>query len=141
QKKLDFTIWLKGSSQRKKFKSSDFHRETLRFDLISDGSENEFLNKTVLYSFVLNGVNYFGKADFKKQDAKIFSLLCQEELFKSERRETFRLLTYPTYQVYAYFKIDEEYHGENIVDFRTKQSQTGIFQDFLKIVGEEKGSL
>src|SRR5690606_24546447 len=115
---------------RSKFKSLEFNRDTLEYQILSEGDDT-LINKLVLYSFILNGVNYFGKADLKSKDKNSFVLHCKEDLFKSERRETFRLLTYPTYQVYAYFKIDEEYHGQNIVDFRTKQSQTGIFKDFL----------
>src|SRR5690606_26230206 len=63
------------------------------------------------------------------------------DIYKSERRTNYRLLTDPILKVFAFFKVDEEYIGQNVVDFRTKQSQTGIFKDFLKIVGGDKNSL
>lgn len=140
QRKNFVTVWLKGNSLREKYEVTDFAREKLEL-FIKSTPESTMLDKEVLYSFDLSGVNFFGKGKTKLIEGETWSIDCASDLFKSERRTTYRLLTYPNYNVFAFFKINEEYVGQNVIDFRTKQSQTGIFKDFLRIVGDDKDSL
>jgi hypothetical protein len=67
------------------------------------------------------------------------------DLFKSERRTSFRLLTYPLYDVWADFDIGEKYQGaSNVIDLhskRTRGQQTLLFQSFIKLAeGKEETS-
>lgn len=130
------TIWEKGSTTREEFSVGDFNRTDLF--LVVSRLESTLNNKQVLYAFSINGVNYFGKGELKELGEKRFRLECSEDLFKSEKRESFRLLTYPHHEVYVQVPMNAESEDtSNLVSFKTGQSQTGLFKNFLNLVGEE----
>ena len=135
------TIWEKGNSSREKFTTIKFDKENMA--LVLSIGETIYTDKNILYAFSINGVNYFGQGLLKKSVAKTYRLLCDEDLFKSERRESYRLLTYPHYDVYVEipFVEDENIAKSNVVNFETGVSQTGLFKNFLQIVGEEETSV
>jgi hypothetical protein len=135
------TIWEKGSSVKETFFASDFERnEFILF--ISSSDKSSYINKKILYAFSINGVNYFGKGELQNLRENRFRLDCTDELFKSERRESFRLLTYPHHNSYIHIpQNSENTESSNIVNFKTKMSQTGLFKNFLEIVGDEGGDL
>jgi len=138
--KLELIVWEKGKSYRDSFSCLDFNKENLQLVISSEKHEVSG-NKNVLYTFTFNGVNYFGKGDLKEINGNRFKLDCSDDLFKSERRENFRLLTYPHHMAYVQFpqEVDEVQSENKIVSFQTGQSQTGLFKNFLNLVGEEEG--
>lgn len=135
--KDDITIWAKGDSFREKFSANEYSKD--RVELIVNASKKSSLtNKEVLYSFKINGVNYFGKGKLKNLNAKSYVLQATEVLYKSERRNTFRLLTYPHHQVYIKLPIpEEEIEKSNVVSFNTKMSETNLFENFLSLIDEK----
>lgn len=139
--KLELIVWEKGKSSRFSFSCLDFNKENLQLVITSEKHDFSGIN-SVLYTFTFNGVNYFGKGELKEINAKRFRLECSDDLFKSERRENFRLLTYPHHMVYLQFpQEEEEVQSENkVVSFQTGQSQTGLFKNFLNLVGSDEDS-
>ncbi len=138
---LEVTVWEKGSTIREKFTASEFHREDF-YLILNSTVKSDNSNKGVLYSFSINGVNFFGKGDLKELQKNRYHLSCLDDLYKSERRENFRLLTYPHHDAYIQIPVEEsEEEASNVVDFKTKVSQTGLFKNFLDIVGDEESNL
>lgn len=133
----EVTIWAKGDAEREKFTAQEYSKD--RFELIvSAKSKSELSNKDVLYSFKINGLNYFGKGKLKKLNGKHYVLQATETLYKSERRSTFRLLTYPHHEVYIKLPIpEEEIESSNVVNFNSKMSETNLFQSFLTLIDEK----
>jgi len=138
---LVLTIWEKGSSVKEKFSTTEFDRNDF-FLYLSSNDKSTYINKKVLYAFSINGVNYFGKGELNDLRDNRYRLDCSDDLFKSERRENFRLLTYPHHNSYIQIPLsDTEVESSNIVDFKTKMSQTGLFKNFLEIVGDDVGDI
>lgn len=133
----EITIWAKGDTTREKFRSNEYSKD--RFELIVSAQSSTTLSgKDVLYSFKINGLNFFGKGKLKALNGKMYVLQATEKLFKSERRNTFRLLTYPHQQVYIKLPIpEEELEKSNVVSFNTKMSETNLFQNFLSLMDEK----
>lgn len=141
QKKNNVTVWLKGSSYKEELFFIDSEENKLRI-FLSYPKDKNILNKDIFFTFEINGVKYFSKAFLKDFDSKkVFLDWNKDEIYKSERRNSFRLFTNPNYEVYLYVKIEDEYISQNIVDFRVKQSQTALFKSFLKLVNEDEKSL
>lgn len=137
-KELDIVVWEKGKKEREKFKAHKFNKIDLLLTVKAYKSTN-LKGKSILYSFTINGVNYFGKSSLKYLDGSSFSIDCNEDMFKSERRETFRLLTFPHHEVYCHIPVPPaELTKNKVVDMRTGLSQTGLFKNFLSIVGNEE---
>ena len=138
RKGLDLVIWEKGSKDREKFHALKFNKNNLLLSIQAYKSSN-LIGKNILYSFTINGLNYFGKSQLKHLDGSMFSLDLNEDMYKSERRETYRLLTYPHHTVHCHIPVpQEELNKSKVVDMRTGLSQTGLFKIFLDIVGNEE---
>lgn len=127
------TLWIKGQKDRSTFKVKEydkdlqqlaFHPEAM---LLVGGAE-------LLGSFELNGVDFFFKAKVLSQTKDALVLDAAGEFFKSERRQNFRLMAYPIYDITAGFKLTESYVGGKVVDIRNRSGQTGLFRSFLKLV-------
>ncbi len=131
----DIVVWEKGSKSKDTFSCFNFDKSTFLVTLKTT-SKTKLNGKNVLYSFVLNGVSYFGQGQFKQLETGQCTLDCSGDLFKSERRESYRLLTYPHHNVYVQIPVTaEQLKKSNIVDINTGMSQTGLFNNFLDIVG------
>lgn len=127
------TLWIKGQKDRSTFKVKDydkdqqqlaFHPEAM---MLAGGAE-------LLGSFELNGVGFFFKTKVLSQSKDALVLDAAGEFFKSERRQNFRLMAYPIYDITARFKLSESYVGGKVVDIRNRSGQTGLFRSFLKLV-------
>lgn len=136
-KKKLITLWLKGSSEKFKLETQEFFRSKNEFQL--DGSLPEkFINETLLFSFEISGLHFFGKCEVVSISDKNIFIDMKYDVFKSERRANFRLLTYPHHEVYISIKIEkEELEKSNIVNLKTKVSQTKLFNNFLNMMQDE----
>lgn len=136
--KLEITIWSKGNKNRETLSTVEFSRDRLEL-ICSLERKSQFVGLEVLYTFKLNGLSFFGKGQFKSLDSNRAVLDCSEDLFKSERRATFRLLTYPHHEAYVLVKIPEaQKDGSNLVQMRTGLSQTGLFKSFLNLLKDDE---
>lgn len=126
-------VWEKGKERRFQFVvySVDKKSEQILLKNIDNLTINE---GEYCLSFFINGVSYFSKCLVKKHG--VLSMYClgnEAILYKTEKRSSFRLLAYPTYKIRAFVKLETtEFAENNIIDFKTKLSRTGLFKNFLK---------
>lgn len=137
EKNGDIIVWLKGRAIRETYTVSEVYKE--KRIKIYPKTTSHLADNNVLIKFSMAGQNYFTTADFKKDpESGFFILHFNDDFYKSERRSSYRLLVYPTYDVKIYFLVQDNYEGSNIVDINTGQSETGIFKSFLKIMGQDE---
>lgn len=129
----DLTIWIKGQKDKIKAKTQEYSRD--RNEIVLAGNANLFPAGTnLLCSFDLRGMTFFAQVVLQRSVRDLNVLHFTTDLFKSERRASYRLLTYPIYEVYAEFDLKEAYEGGKVVDLKTKTSQTALFKNFLKLI-------
>lgn len=127
------TVWVKG--QKEKHLVGVLKYDPLRMVLVLDTQDDLFPNNTpTLCSFDFRGMSFFSETIFLKSVGDFACLKFDSTLFKSEKRSSYRLMTYPLHEVWAVFNLDEGYQGGKVIDFRTKQSTTAIFSKFLNLV-------
>lgn len=133
----ELVIWKKGAKERIKLKAYELKDKNL---YCVKNSHNIDL-KEVLYSFELNGLSFFGTADLGIIDNSKLLINCEGKLFKSERRSSFRLLTYPHHRVFLKFSFEQEDVPEsNVIGMKSGMSETGLFKKFLSLVEDEDKS-
>lgn len=127
------TIWVKGQKQKYTFKILDFDKT--RSEILLETKETVFPKGTeLLCSFELRGMFFFSKVTANKSIVDHFILEANSELFKSEKRGSYRLLTYPIYEVFVEFDLGEAYEGGQVIDLKSRTNQTTIFKNFLKLI-------
>jgi hypothetical protein len=131
------TVWQKASTVREDFvvQSAALTKTTVQ---VYPAAESLLLGKVVLCKFEVNGVWYFSTTKVVK-DVGInkYTIKFTNDIFKSERRENFRLLTYPHHDVRVFFQLGKGYTGGNIVDIKTRISDTNLFKNFLTLIGQD----
>jgi len=131
------TLWRRGQKERSSFRTIEFKRDENRL-LLHEEPGAPSVGQDVLGTFELNGVGYFFKAKITPAGIDEVGVDTTGEFFKSERRQNFRLLTYPIYDISAVFKLPAHYDGGKVVDIKNRSSQTGLFKSFLKLVDPHK---
>lgn len=133
------TVWIKQKNNRTVITLSKFDREELSFHVHSE-LDSAFFNQAILYTFQVNGVQYFGECRLIQGVEPKILLSCESNLYKNEKRSNFRVLTYPHQNVYINVRMPEfDEIKNNVISFKTKQSETGLFKNFLQMI-EEDGS-
>ncbi len=131
------TVWIKGQKEKHHLDviSFDAERSTLVLSIKDDLYPD---NSATLCSFEFRGMTFFAQTVFLKSSGGFWCIKFPSELFKSEKRTSYRLMTYPLHEVWAIFNLEEGYQGGKVIDFRTKESTTGLFNKFLNLVeGDE----
>jgi hypothetical protein len=127
------TVWVKGKKEKIHFDVSKF--DLNREEIVLDSKEDAFPHGSeILCTFELRGMVFFSQVNFLKSIADYSVLHFKNDLFKSERRSSYRLLTFPIYDVWAEFDTGEVYEGRKVVDLKSKVSQTKLFQNFLMLI-------
>ncbi len=133
QSKGNVTLWVKGEKERFKFSVLEFDKES--GEIILNSKLDTFLYHTnLLCSFELRGMKFFFQVKPTKSDLGYSVLEATEDLYKAEKRKSYRLLTYPIYNIYAEFDLGESYEGGKVIDLKSRTSQTALFKNFLKLV-------
>lgn len=137
-KNSNIVVWKKGSSEKHKLKVCDFMRMRSQIQILKDFPK-ELTSVEVLFSFELSGLSFFGKAKVVERLETQIWLDISGELYKSERRKNFRLLTFPHHSVYINFQIGKEkIRTSNVLSIKGNSGeQTGLFNNFLNLMGEE----
>jgi hypothetical protein len=131
--KGEVTVWVKGQKLKHKFSVIQF--DFKRNEIILETNEEKFSAGTsLLCSFDLRGLSFFCEVISNRSLMGHFILETKKDLYKSEKRSSYRLLTFPIYEVYAEFDLGKSYEEGKIIDIRTRTSQTGLFKSFLKLV-------
>lgn len=133
-------IWKKGTTEKHKFFVSDFIR--MRSEVMfTKKFPEDLIGEKVLYTFQLSGLSFFGQGEALLRANGQMSIHCNLELYKSERRKNFRLLSFPHHNVFINLKIGKEIiETSNVLNFNGAASQTGIFKNFLDLLDEKKPS-
>lgn len=134
------TIWLKGAKQKYKITCEEFMPKEQR--LICSGLlAKDLVGNSVLFTFELNGLSFFGTGELKDLTKGRCALETNAKLFKSERRSSFRLLTFPHHQAYLHLPVNEEdVESGNVFGIKSGMSETGLFKSFLNLIkSEEEG--
>lgn len=135
--KGEIVVWKKGSQDKHKFSILNFDKAQM--NIVLDTKDDVFSTGTfVLCSFEFRGMSFFSKAVYRKSISGLYVLEMNEDLFKSERRSSYRLLTYPIYEVWTEFDLTEVYEGDNVINFKSRTGQTELFKNFLKLVESEE---
>lgn len=129
--KGSFIVWSKGTKTRTEFRSHYFDKNELKVHL--DKKSTDLVDKTVLYSFQYQSLNFFGTGKLIVENNQLI-LYCNKDCYKVERRSSFRLLTYPAHKVYLHIKIKGFAAQSNVFQLRTGVSQTGLFNSFLDLL-------
>lgn len=130
------TVWIKGRAVRETYTVIEIiNAKKLK---VYPTKTTHLMDNDVLFKFEAGGLNYFSTAKlYKDSNENAYFIDIGKEVFKSERRSSYRLLTYPAYDVKISFYVQDNYKGSNVVDIKTGTSQTGIFKSFLKIMGQK----
>lgn len=132
----EVTVWIKGNKDKHNYKVFKFDKD--RVEIVLDSKEKIFKpGQTVLCTFELSGMNFFSEVVFQESISGFTVLMFKNTLFKSERRSSYRLMTYPLYEVWAEFDLGEVYEGGKVVDLKTGNSQTGLFKNFLQLIDDK----
>jgi hypothetical protein len=127
------TVWVKGQEKRHTFKILDFIQE--QSEIVLDTKEIIFpKGTTLLCSFELRGMYFFSEVTANKSIIDYFVLDSNGPLFKSEKRSSYRLLTYPIYTVYSEFDLDVAYEGGVVIDLKSRTNQNTLFKKFLNLI-------
>jgi hypothetical protein len=130
-------LWVKGQSKKIQVRVKDYRKDD---DLLVFHSEDEVfqVGQELLGTFNLRSVSFFFKSKIKKNTEDNVEVVLEGDFFKSEKRQNFRLLTYPIYTIHAEIELPDSYEGGKVIDFKSRVSQTGLFKSFLKLVNENE---
>ncbi|MCM2351641.1 MAG: hypothetical protein NDI69_16600 [Bacteriovoracaceae bacterium] len=130
------TVWIKGKKDKYNYNVFKFDKD--RMELVLDAKDKIFTpGQTVLCTFELRGMNFFSEVIFQESISGFNVLQVKNTLFKSERRSSYRLLTFPLYEVWAEFDLGEVYEGGKVVDLKSRSNQTGLFKNFLQLLDDK----
>lgn len=134
-------VWEKGKDEKISLNAETFSR--VRSELKITGKYPlELIGKELLLTFEINGLHFFGKCKLHKRGGQTTVLSCSYEIFKSERRLNFRLLTYPHHEVYMGINIGtDKVEQSNVLGLNIGMSQTSLFKNFLNIIGDKKENI
>lgn len=130
------TVWIKGKKDKYNYNVFKFDKD--RMEIVLDAKDKIFTpGQTVLCTFELRGMNFFSEVIFQESISGFNVLQVKNTLFKSERRSSYRLLTFPLYEVWAEFDLGEVYEGGKVVDLKSRNNQTGLFKNFLQLLDDK----
>src|SRR5690606_94137 len=93
-----------------------------------------------LCTFSLRNMDFFSEVIYQISIDGHGVLQFTDTLFKTEKRSSYRLMTYPIYEVNAEFNLSEVYEGGKVVEIKNRSSQTALFKNFLKLVDTDENS-
>ncbi len=137
QSKGAITVWVKGDKTKHQLTVNEYDKD--RTSLVLNSKDKIFpVGTSLLCSFELRGMNFFGQVTLNKSVLDYMILEFSGDLFKAEKRNSFRLLTFPIYEIYAEFNLDQVYEAGHVIDIKAKSSQTALFKNFLKLVDKKE---
>jgi hypothetical protein len=135
-------IWAKGDSPdlcNVINSHSDDEDKTQQLRLRNGVVTDEWKSKDLLVQFNIRGVDYYTKGKIVEVlGNEDFWLEVSPHVFKIEKRGNERLLTYPHFHVFTYFKLSTDSSETNLI-FINKQIESNhqVFQKFKKLTDDE----
>jgi len=115
----NITLWKQdGKKQRFRVKSFDHLNGEYCLKLFSEGSDIDIsiCFGNIFYHFEVNKLAYFGESKVNPgEEEDTLELYFQDYVFRAEKRSTERLLTFPHYQVYVYYNLDNNVEIDNVI--------------------------
>jgi hypothetical protein len=130
-----FTVWQKSRTEKKVFR---LKLEGNSYEFFS--IKNDYrLNGDFLCHFSFDGVAYFLEIELKENKFNIKNL---KSFYKAERRGCFRLYLGKNESAVLSFEISSTpiESDKNVISLKSKESETGLFVDFLKLLDNETQS-
>lgn len=132
------TVWKKGQTKKYNLSPVQYFRSKSEIQVMGS-IPDDHIDQEVLYSYELSGLHFFGKCTLTSPTKEKIYLNCKSELFKSERRANFRLLTYPHQKVFIHIEVPQNKDPEsNVISFNTGTNETGLFKNFLNVIEEKE---
>lgn len=129
------TLWIKGQKDKKQFLVRDCNLQ--RLELLLDTYDQAFSSGTkVLCTFELRGQSYFSEVIFDLDLKTYVVLRFSSDLFASEKRSHFRLLTYPLYDISLEISVKSYSHEDvnNVLKLNSGPEKTNLFKSFIDLV-------
>ncbi len=127
-------IWVRGE-EAQLYRVSDFYIFKSSTDrkaylsLFSEGKESDesYLEKRILLTFIINDVDYFAEGLVSYDEVhETLIVELDKDFYRSEKRSNERLLTYPHHQVYVYFKVQDDKDESNVIELKREEDQLYI---------------
>ena len=122
------SVWKKGE------KSVEYVIDDLRLNKVTlkgdveKYSQGEFL----FFSFILRENGYFFRGEIIEVADGSITLELEDRVFRSDRRKEERLLTFPHYNAYVYFRLEDNNEG-NILSFKkTEDGERKHLESFVR---------
>jgi len=102
-----------------------------------------FMEKEVCFNFSAHNVDYFGKAKFRSVENDKISIVLKEDIFRLEKRDNERVLTYPRYKSFFCIKGEKEHKSLDNVVFLNKKQEKKVQKEVSKdhLINEKIHSL
>jgi hypothetical protein len=137
-------LWTKGKdssfyrvSDLLVLKAADKCDVLLSFFSEGDDRDATLIGKQAFMSFSFNDIDYFAEGTMIKDEShdKIVLRLAQD-IYRTEKRDNERLITFPHHQVYVYFKIIADTDDTNVIELHKKEDK-----NYLDIKTQRRESL
>ncbi|MCY4524941.1 MAG: hypothetical protein OXB84_09385 [Halobacteriovoraceae bacterium] len=115
-------LWNSKQSLECAYKDYNIVKKQLQLDLKAKKKKDQPPKGKFFIKFELKTGQYFTEASFVKKEKEYFTVEIAEFVYKGDRRQDERLLAYPHYQVHAFFKVEEEKEGENLLFINKRSS-------------------
>lgn len=104
------------------------------------GINIQILNEIVCLNFSVNDIDYFlrGRVVEQLEEDSLLIIELEDHCFRVEKRSRERLLTYPTYEVYAYLKFKKA-NKNNVISINKGEQKTKDF--FYEITNLQKSKI
>jgi hypothetical protein len=113
--------------------------ERIQIQLMSDSLAEDWLGTEALLTFDYNNVHYFSNCTVTADNANGGNwLVVGDSIYKSEKRQNERLLAYPHFQFYAYFRVSDTDDTSNVISLnKHKEPNAKVFKQFNRMRSEE----
>lgn len=131
------SLWIKGSTKKFQFTISAYSKNSSLVEIIPDEKidYNILNNKEVLGSGTLKSLQIFFRGIFSIDNLnKLFLFKFNHDIFKFEKRSSYRVKTYPNNVAKIILKVTKR--KNNILTLRKTGDQTKLFLQFASLTGQ-----
>lgn len=131
-------LWRRGDEEKTSIKVLSYDKNNFSYELesITDVLRQE---QNLLFTFYLDRVQYFGEGHLHLSGSTL-NFVCTGDVFKTEKRESFRLLSYPHHEIYLMIEVNKQDSGlDNVINIKTGKNDDELFDSFLDLIDEKSG--
>ena len=114
------------------YRVCDFKEDSVTLKCFSEDEDDLlFDGKEICFNFSFKNIDYFGKARFLKNKEKI-ELKLKEQIYRLEKRDNERVLTYPRYRVFLCMEGESESKSLENVVFLSKTTEKKVQKEVVR---------